>query len=190
MNLFYIEPEARACAQSHCDAHVIKMIVEYAQLLSTAHRVLDGTEGVELVNGRRLKRWTLAEGNGDYYLASHVNHPAAVWCRASDANYRFLYDLFLELCAEYTHRYGKVHATETKCRASLGRLPGSIPQGAFTAPPQTMPDEYKDDDAVTAYQNLYVGGKARFAKWSNRKPPKWFIQRTPDYNESNFERTR
>lgn len=190
MNLFYLDRSPQSCAAQHCDSHVIKMIIEYAQLLSTAHRILDGKESVELVNGRRLKRWTLPFGDNDYYLASHVNHPDAVWCRTSSENYKFLYRLFVALCDEYTHRYGKTHATETKCKLPLGKLPDNIPTGPFTDPPLTMPDEYKVDDAVVSYQNLYVGSKSRFAKWTNRKPPEWFIQRIPNYNETDFERTR
>lgn len=189
MNLFFTNRNPQICAQDHCDKHVVKMILEYAQLLSTAHRLLDGKHKIGLSpGGNKQQQWDHPEPN--LYKASHVNHPDAVWCRANSAQYRFLYDLFAALCDEYTLRYGKVHATDVKLRAFLSNAPGNIQPGVMTDPPLSMPDEYKADDAVTSYQNLYVGGKARFAVWTNRKPPEWFIQRTPDYNESNFERTR
>ncbi|WP_407304127.1 GIY-YIG nuclease family protein [Acinetobacter sp.] len=95
----------------------------------------------------------------------------------------------VECCIEYTLRYRKMHAAERIIKF-LAELPKNIPHGVMVDPPLSMPDEYKVDDAVTAYQNLYVGEKARFARWTNRRPPEWFIQRTPDYDPSNFERTR
>lgn len=191
MNLFYLSRDAKSAAQGHCDKHVVKMIVEYAQLLCTAHRLLDGKMVVEKSKSdRNVKRWKLSEHDDVFYAATHVNHPAAVWCRTSSANYKFLYELFIQLCGEYTHRYRKIHATETKCRLLLSNLPKNIHHGEFVDPPLTMPDEYKVDDVVISYQNLYVGSKAKFAKWTDRQPPEWFIQRTPDYDQANFTRTR
>lgn len=190
MNIFYLSRNAQECAHAHCDKHVVKMIVEYAQMLSTAHRVLDGNHQVVLHNGRKQQQWILFENNDSFYKASHVNHPDNVWIRESSKNYKFLYDLFSECCKEYTRRYSKVHATETKMLALFGTLPKNIPDGEFTDPPLAMPDEYKVDDAVTSYQNLYVGSKSRFARWTNRLPPEWFTQRITDYVKADFERTR
>lgn len=191
MNLFYTNRDPKICAEEHCDRHVCKMIVEYAQLLSTAHRLLDGKMSVEKSKtNRNVKRWKLQENDDVIYVASHINHPVEIWCHSSSANYKFLYQLFKNLCSEYTLRYGKVHATETKVGHILQNLPKNIKQGEFSDPPLSMPEEYKDNDAVISYQNLYVGSKARFAKWTNRLPPQWFIERTPNYDKSNFERTR
>ena len=53
MNIFYLDKEVVPCAQMHLDKHCVKMILEYAQLLSTAHRVLDGMEMVS--SGIKLK---------------------------------------------------------------------------------------------------------------------------------------
>ena len=44
MNIFYLHENPKICAEMHLDKHASKMCIEYAQLLSTAHRVLDGTE--------------------------------------------------------------------------------------------------------------------------------------------------
>ena len=58
MNIFYLHPIAKICAVYHSDKHVCKMIIESAQMLSTAHRVLDGTEFTDkTANGRNIKRW-------------------------------------------------------------------------------------------------------------------------------------
>mgnify|MGYP001364327535 CR=1 FL=1 len=40
MNIFELDENPLVCASMHCDKHVVKMPIEYAQLLSTAHRVL------------------------------------------------------------------------------------------------------------------------------------------------------
>ena len=58
MNLFYLHDNPKDCANMHVDKHCVKMILEYAQLLSTAHRVLDGNQVVgKTATGRNVKRW-------------------------------------------------------------------------------------------------------------------------------------
>ena len=47
MNIFYLDTSPKTCAEMHCDKHVVKMIIEYAQLMSTAHRLLDGVQDIE-----------------------------------------------------------------------------------------------------------------------------------------------
>lgn len=96
MNIFVLDKDPVKAARFHNDRHVIKMILESAQLLSTAHVVLDG-EKVAAYDVPFLLRPT------------HVNHPCAIWARATGANYDWLYRLLVGLLAEYTRRYGKVH---------------------------------------------------------------------------------
>ena len=60
----------------HCDKHVVKMIIEYAQLMSTAHRMIDGDEYTDLsINGRKIKRWRHPELDDVLMKASHAHHP-------------------------------------------------------------------------------------------------------------------
>ena len=42
MNIFYLHEDPIQNIKWHVDKHVVKMATEYAQLLSTAHRFLDG----------------------------------------------------------------------------------------------------------------------------------------------------
>jgi hypothetical protein len=42
MNIFYLDKDPIKAAEYSCDKHVVKMILESAQMLCTAHRVLDG----------------------------------------------------------------------------------------------------------------------------------------------------
>ena len=138
MNLFYLDTKPTTCAKLHCDKHVVKMIIEYAQLMSTAHRMLDGVEYMDKTkNGRNIRRWRLdgAYKEAMIYKASHINHPTAIWTRQSKGNYEYLYRLFCALCDEYTHRYGKVHKTDELLRDILVDTPDNLPDGRFTAPP-------------------------------------------------------
>ncbi len=93
MNIFYLDPDPKICAEQHISKHTCKMVIEYAQLMSTAHRVLDGTEYTDLTaNGRRIKRWRMDDPfmESTLYKASHINHPSAIWCRENKQNYLYL----------------------------------------------------------------------------------------------------
>ena len=176
MNIFYIHPDPVIAAEMHCDKHVVKMILESAQLLSTAHRVLDGYEiGEKSKTGRNVRRWILSDDRESIlYHATHLNHPSCAWARQNSGNYTWLARLFRSLNEEYTRRYHRVH----KCRGMLNELlslPINIKIGGQTTMPQCMPDHYKDpSDSVLAYRNYYLGDKARFAKWTNRNTPDWW----------------
>jgi hypothetical protein len=169
----------------HLDKHVLKMIIEYAQLMSTAHRVLDGTEYIDLTaNNRRIKRWRLNDGRElSLMKASHVHHPSSVWVRANHENYDWLYMMWKCLLKEYTHRYGKNHA----CSRLIGLLfqsPKNISRDNFFPPTPAMPAEVKvlsenpiagrKYDSLGSYRKYYIQNKAHFAKWTKREIPSWF----------------
>ena len=182
MNIFYLHEDPQVSAKMHCDKHVVKMIIEYAQMLSTAHRMLDGKVVKKpSVSGKTMvKHYDLYEGMDDlegemtYYRAVHFNHPCSVWTRESNKNYLYLYRLFCELCDEYTHRYGKVHSTDSLLRDLLMSPPTKIKEGGLTTMPQAMPDHCKKPDSVDAYRTYYIQEKKRFAKWTRRQIPHWF----------------
>ena len=98
MNIFYLHNDTKLCAEQHVDKHVVKMIVEYAQLLSTAHRMIDGEEYIgKSKTGRKVKRYRMTNPNLDktVYLAVHYHHPSAVWARETKSQYEWLYSLFV-----------------------------------------------------------------------------------------------
>lgn len=103
MNIFYLDTVPAKAAKYHNDSHCRKMVVETAQLLSTAHRVLDGALSTSNT------RYTLAQYDDVVYHATHVNHPCAVWTRQDASTYHWAYLLFKELSKEFTHRYKKPH---------------------------------------------------------------------------------
>lgn len=176
MNIFYLSNDPKECAEFHTDKHCVKMILEYAQLLSTAHRVLDGVPTVgRSASGRKQLRYTLSDGrDAVLYSATHINHPSAVWVRQSDSNYNWLYVLWHELMTEYTYRYLKVHACE-KLIIPLRRVPYNIPSGTFTQPTPAMPDDVKvAGNSIASYRQYYIKHKTHLANWKNRKVPDWY----------------
>lgn len=179
MNIFVLDNDPVKAAQFHCDKHVVKMILESAQLLSTAHRVLDGTPCIRLsATGRKMQSFSMGTPDLDstLYQATHINHPCAIWVRQSGANYQWLYELFNALCNEYTRRYKKTHLTELKLSALLWLEPTNIPVGPRTPFAQAMPEQYQQSDAVEAYRNYYIHEKSDIAVWNYSTKPYWYTK--------------
>ena len=176
MNIFYISKDPTQAAQWMVDKHVVKMILESAQLLSTAHRILDGEETLgKSATGRNAKRWVLPDSREHVlYTATHINHPSAIWCRQSVLNYTWLVDHMFALLYEYTYRYNKTHKIQGELSYMLQSPPFNLKEFEMTPMPSAMADEYKiSDDPLTNYRNYYRIGKARMHKWTNRQPPEW-----------------
>ena len=136
MNVFYLDHDPKTCATYHNDKHCVKMILEYAQLMSTAHRILDGDDVNPII-----------------YKATHKNHPSAVWARTNGSNYEWLYELFVDLSDEYSYRYGKLHLSYTKLSGILSNAPKNIPLGLFTHPTPALPNHCKiPNDSLASYR--------------------------------------
>jgi len=181
MNIFYLNRDTKICAREHCDKHVVKMIVEYAQLLSTAHRILDGNQYFDKSKtGRKIHRWKLDQHREDkLYHAVSWNHPSAIWVRDSLEHYQWLWNMASELCQEYHHRYGEQNDKKHKSSYVIQKLsfaPDNISRtGIFREPPQAMPEDVKvPGDSIAAYHNYYRVYKKRFATWKNREIPSWY----------------
>lgn len=184
MNIFYIDHDPVQAARWMVDKHVVKMILESAQLLSTAHRYLDGeqVEGIRVNldtgKARKVKAWVLYDARDPVlYAATHINHPSAVWCRQSVENYNWLVEHFFALMYEYTYRYGKEH----KCYGDLSYMlqspPNNLKEYDWTPMPSAMADEYKiSEDPLTNYRNYYKLGKVNMHSWKNRQPPEWIYE--------------
>ena len=160
MNIFFLSLIPSTCAQMHVDKHVIKMILETTQLLCSAHYMVK-SEYIPC------------------YKLTHKNHPSAIWTRKSKGNYEWLCKLGQELCKEYTYRYGKIH----KCQPYIEELSKNIPDLpdlGFTKPALAMPEMYKDDNVIDAYQTYYFFGKERMLSWkgkiAGRQTPEWITE--------------
>lgn len=152
MNIFVLDTDIKTCARYHCDQHVVKMILESAQMLCTT------------LNRRGLQT---------PYRPTHVNHPCVLWLDESYDNFLWLKDLALELNREYRFRYDK------GCDHASVRIIHDIEHYRYTSRgltefAQAMPEQYKvPGDAVRAYRNFYRGEKLGFAAWTRRPKPDW-----------------
>ena len=177
MNIFYLHNDPVKCAEYMHDKHVVKMILETAQLLCTAHRVLDGEMFIGRTEntGRKVKRWKMSDPfmEEKLYKATHVNHPSGIWTRQSKENYKWLYEHFVALCQEYTYRYGKTHMCEDKLIVALAMPPKNMESSTLTEMPQAMPDEYKCLNPVDGYRTYYIAEKIKQSKWTKRSAPEW-----------------
>lgn len=156
MNIFYLSKDYQKSAELMCDKHVVKMILESAQMLCTAHHI----------------NTTIHDVNSLYKIV-HKNHPSTIWARNTKEQYLWLYKHFCSLCDEYTFRYGKRHATDLKLREKLSILPLSFPETGFTPPPKCMPDIYKEGTTIRAYRKYYKFAKSHFAKYTKRPVPEF-----------------
>ena len=150
MNIFYLDKDPVKAAQYQYNKHVVKMILESAQMLCTAHHHYAEELGYD----------------NSYipYKKAHYNHPSTIWTRQNSRNYYWLYHHMLALGDEYTKRYNKTHLTISKCWQPLQFVPKGMPLGGpITQPPQAMPDEFKRDCAIHAYWLYYVYDKKHIA---------------------------
>ena len=137
MNIFVLDIHPQVAAEMQCDKHVVKMVLETAQLLCSV--------------------FTKDEAP---YKQTHVNHPCSKWVRESSENYEWLLNHGHALAQEYTLRYGKVHKSEAVidwCATNVTRC--DLPRKSRTPFPQCMPDIYRNNDVVQAYRNYYIGEK-------------------------------
>ena len=153
MNIFLLDTDPYKCAVYHNDKHVVKMILETAQLLCGVHWVLDSEAP---------------------YKLSHKNHPCAIWTRECIENYVWLCDLGLALSKEYSHRYNKRHKSQDIIEWCYDTLPSLRTNGDITPFALAMPDECKVGDAVESYREYYMTEKRSLASWKMRSQPQWF----------------
>ena len=148
MNIFHLNKDPEICAKYHCDKHVVKMILETAQMLSTAYQRHFGI-------------------NDSLYKVAYPKHPMTLWVGDSVENFLWSMDLMKCLLSQYTLRYKKEHAS-TRIYKVLDNLDLiDFPSIGFTNPPLCMPDEYKTDDYIQSYKNYYINAKKSFARYTN-----------------------
>ena len=154
MNIFVLDLDTKKCAEYHNDKHVVKMILETAQLLCGVHWVVGGEAP---------------------YKLSHKNHPCSIWVRECIENYVWLCDFGIDLCEEYKYRYGKIHKSRQIIEWCILHIPNLKENGDLTKFPLAMPNECKIGSPVQSYRNYYITHKYNISKWKNREIPEWFI---------------
>ena len=174
MNIFVTSPDPAECAAVLADAHVIKMAVETAQILSSAlHRmgfVRPSGCGVGLALGHC------------FYKPTHTGHPCVMWAARDPRNFGWLVKHGIFLCAEYSRRFGgKRHGSldviERAAEAAM-RLPGysSEPPSAFA---RVFPDAFADLSVHSGYR-AYLKAKYQSwpesrQRWTNSQRPAWSL---------------
>jgi hypothetical protein len=162
VNVFILDENPALAARYHMDVHVVKMVLESAQLLSTCFLHFD-------IVGDKSK----------VYKPTHLNHPCSVWLRESFSNVVWLYQLLKELLYEYTYRFGRIHACSrlvpyfSRCLTKLSKQQLDTGLSPFA---QAMPDEYRNECPVVAYRTYYLEKKVymKRAGWNKNRPaPEW-----------------
>lgn len=166
MNIFFTSVCPKESAENLCQRHIIKMILESAQMLCTAHR-------------------EFGDNSSLLYKSAHKNHPSSVWVRKSRENYFWLYNHFIALCSLYTKNTGKVHKTDRELGVILAAAPANLPSRGFRLPPMCMPDEFKSDNVCESYQNYLT---SKYKEWQTRDKslkviyphgsPSWYTNNT------------
>jgi hypothetical protein len=154
VNIFILDKDPSLAAQMYCDIHTSKIVLELAQMLSTAVSVLDYS-------------------HKDLYQPCYTNHPCNIWVRQSKQNFLWALEHGIALSKEYNFRYNKVHKSSlviiTACQYK-----DIFPDIGLTEFAQVMPKEYKIcGDAVNAYRRYYIGEKQHILKYTKREKPNW-----------------
>ena len=153
MNIFHLHKDPKICAKYHCDKHVVKMILETAQMLSTAYRRNFGD-------------------NNELYKTAYPKHPMTIWVGDSGGNFFWALKLLSHLCNQYNKRYKRIHKSNKILTLFYTKYTKWQDwKTDFTPPPQCMPDQYKHEDYITAYKQYYIGEKKRFAKYTGVDTP-------------------
>ena len=161
MNIFYLHEDPIVAASYLVDKHVVKMGLESVQMLSTAHRVMDGIDGV------------LPDEREDIlYKATHRNHPCNIWIRESVQNYLWLVDHAYAIFDRYSNKSGKTHKS-SRLMLTLQSPPYSLKYYNLTTPAQAIPEHHRGIDPVEAYRSYYKFDKAHLHQWTYNSKPTW-----------------
>lgn len=158
MNIFWLHRQLSKNAEYYHNKHVIKIILEIAQMLWAVHH-----------------RYGLADNIPvKVYRATHAKHPCTLWCGDSLGNYRLAAKMGIALCLEYTFRYEKQHKCQEIIEWLLTNPPANIPiSGKISCPPLCMPEEFQcPQKPVTSYRKYYLAQKINEkSAWTKRPRP-------------------
>jgi hypothetical protein len=175
MNIFVTDNSPKISAQTLDDKRVVKMVLETAQLLSTAIFI---------------NTFNIYEG---IYKPTHIKHPCAIWAGLNIENWDWLFQHFIALCEEYTMRYNKIHASE-KLLPYLIEYRKFIKHGAKTpfanctrSEPIVVDFRYLNDtcDAYKKYLVEKWNNDKSYPKWTKRDKPLWYDHKSLSNLNSN-----
>ena len=151
MNIFYLDKDPVKAAKHLYNKHVVKMVLETAQMLSTAAR---------------------AQGHDVGYKSAYPKHPMTMWVGSTLENYLYACRIGIALTEEYTKRYGKIHVCAEHLKWLYTNHPSTFTQRKSDTAyyseegiPECMPEEYKTKSIIQAYQMYYMMDKMGFARY-------------------------
>jgi hypothetical protein len=157
MNIFFLASDPKESVSYYVNTHVNKILIEIAQMLSTAHYYYNPKYNSYF-----------------YYKPVMKNHPMNKWVRQNTANYNYAYKLYIALCEEYKYRFGRTHLSENY-KDALKYAPISIPSSnKITQPPLCIKEDCILDNTIESYRMYYIQHKKHLAKWKNRDKPYWY----------------
>ena len=165
MNIFILDYDPFVCARFMCDRHIVKMIVESAQMLSTTHHIYNSKKEF-------------------LYKPTHEKHPCTIWTKENRSNYKWHHELFSCMAEEYWLRYGRRHKTYILLGEILFTPPDNMPDGDRTEFALAMPEQYKTKDAVKSYREFYLREKLKFCTWTSpSQVPFWITDKLKEQHE-------
>jgi len=171
MNIFVTSPWPAESAICLPDKHVVKMPLECCQMLSIV----------------ASEKWgygygTLPKADGTPYKTekgAFRNHPCTKWALENIHNAYWLIKHGMNLCDEYTLRYGKVHS----CYKTLVDAYYLFPCGKINKVEnfvRAMPDEYKLNTSIDTFEayKRYISSKTwvkdNYLRMPQRRP-EWVL---------------
>ena len=152
MNIFFLHTHGKTNALLYADKHVIKILLEIAQLCSNVYYVRTPSQNPVRV-----------------YRKTHVQHPMSIFVCRSESNFVLAISLGLQLAAEYTRRFRKQHKCKQVLKSMMSCPPdftvGDAPEykastkfGRYGSVqvPLCMPEAYHHPDACVAYRRYYL----------------------------------
>ena len=173
MNIFFLNENPRLAAQSLSDKHVVKMVLETAQMFSTAMQL-----DFELT--------TLPTT----YKTSFINHPMTKWVGETHENMNWALIHGICIGDEYTHRYGKKHKSQQVLEDIRDHYFPILEDFYYynkygieiSEPPLCVPDDCTADEDgyrmnyVDVYRNYYKKYKRHLLIYTNRDKPEWLLE--------------
>jgi hypothetical protein len=162
MNMFLLDEALDQCAADHSDQHIVKMVLESAQICSS---------GAYLQN-------VIFDGQ---YRPGHIHHPCCVWAGESPENLMFVCRLGISIGMEYRWRFDRHHQSMRVLCLCASRLPRSLPSPELY--PVCIPLEHRRESyasrlplgrAVKEYRAYYRSAKERFVTWKYSPIPSWW----------------
>mmetsp|Transcript_85650 Transcript_85650/g.239272 ORF Transcript_85650/g.239272 Transcript_85650/m.239272 type:complete len:258 (+) Transcript_85650:142-915(+) len=182
MNIFFLSMSPKQAARWHANIHIVKMIVETAQLLCNVHHRAREKASFCLAPFMPRARIPYRES-----ASGHRKLGSMIWVAESLGNYRWAVQLGLELCNEYNRGRGRAagktskHKTEKVLEWLRDHEPNftRVRRRPVEKRHLAMPDKFKKaTTSVEAYRDYYYSKRRTMPmEWPEGRVPEWWTAR-------------